>query len=122
MSVDSFKYLSRLITRCYKLTRVETELPIPWSPLTRPLDRSRFGPGTSGGLYHRAHEPPFNLGGSIARFTSGEAAADHRRNGALHWEVPSRPTTGQDVARSISFLAFRSRWVRKIGSFLSTRC
>jgi D-proline reductase (dithiol) PrdB len=61
MEVDSFRYLSRLISRYYKLTKVEKELPIPWSPLTRPLNQSRFGLVTSGGLYHKGHEPPFDL-------------------------------------------------------------
>ncbi len=61
MKVDSFKYLSRLITRYYKLTQVKAELPIPWSPLTRPLAQSRFGLVTSGGLYHQGHEPPYDL-------------------------------------------------------------
>jgi D-proline reductase (dithiol) PrdB len=61
VEVDSFKYLSRLISRYYRLTSVEAELPIPWSPLTRPLNQSRFGLVTSGGLYHTGHEPPFDL-------------------------------------------------------------
>ena len=61
MQVDSFKYVSRLIKRYYMLTKVETELPIPWSPLAQPLTQSRFGLVTSGGLYHQGHQPPFNL-------------------------------------------------------------
>ena len=61
MEVDSFRYMSRLMGRYYRLTKVETELPIPWSPQTRPLNRSRFGLVTSGGLYHKGHEPPFDL-------------------------------------------------------------
>jgi D-proline reductase (dithiol) PrdB len=61
MPVDSFKYLSRLITRYYKLSRTEKELPIPWTPLDRPVSECRFGLVTSGGLYHKGHEPPFDL-------------------------------------------------------------
>jgi D-proline reductase (dithiol) PrdB len=61
MEVDSFKYLSRLITRYYKMAQVETELPIPWTPLKRPLSQARFSLVTSGGLYHKGQEPPFNL-------------------------------------------------------------
>jgi len=61
MPVDSFKYLPRLITRYYKLTRVARELRIPWTPLTRPLDQCRFGLVTSGGLYHKDHELPFDV-------------------------------------------------------------
>lgn len=61
MPVDSFKYLSRLMTRYYKLTKMQLELPIPWTPLSRPLDQCRFGLVTSGGLYHKGYEPPFDL-------------------------------------------------------------
>ncbi|MFB0536860.1 MAG: glycine/sarcosine/betaine reductase selenoprotein B family protein [Anaerolineae bacterium] len=61
MAVDSFRYLSRLITRYYKLTQVKSELPIPWTPLSRPLNQARFGLVTSGGLYHRGYEPAFDL-------------------------------------------------------------
>lgn len=60
MTVDSFRYLSRLITRYYKLTKVKRELPIPWTPLSRPLSESRFGLVTSGGLYRKGHEAPFD--------------------------------------------------------------
>ena len=59
--VDSFRYVSPLITRYYKLTRVEKELPIPWTPLPRPVNRCRFALVTTGGLYHQGHEPPFDL-------------------------------------------------------------
>jgi len=61
MPVDSFKYLSRLISRYYKLTKVVPELPIPWTPLARPLAQCRYGLVTSGGLYHKGHEPPFDV-------------------------------------------------------------
>lgn len=60
-NVDSFRYLSRLVSRYYKLIQVKAELPIPWTPLARPLSQSRFGLVTSGGLYHKGHEPPFDL-------------------------------------------------------------
>ena len=61
MEVDSFKYLPRLVTRYYKMSQVATELPIPWTPLARPLDQTRFNLVTSGGLYHQGQEPPFDL-------------------------------------------------------------
>ena len=61
MQVDSFKYVSRLIKRYYEATKVERELPIPWTPLERRLDECRFALVTSGGLYHKGHEPPFDL-------------------------------------------------------------
>jgi hypothetical protein len=61
MPVDSFKYVSRLVTRYYKMTSVTAELPIPWSPVTRPLSELRFGLVTSGGLYQQGTEAPFDL-------------------------------------------------------------
>ena len=61
MAVDSFRYMSRLISRYCRLTKVEAEFPIPWSPLAQPLCESRFGLGTSGGLYHKGDGPPLDL-------------------------------------------------------------
>jgi hypothetical protein len=61
MPVDSFKYLPRLIAAFYRMTDRQPELPIPWTPLDRPLSGSTFGLVTSGGLYHRGVEPPFDV-------------------------------------------------------------
>lgn len=61
MQVDSFKYLPRLVARYYKLSRVERELPIPWTPVSKSLNQARFALVTSGGLYHRGVEPAFDL-------------------------------------------------------------
>jgi len=61
MSVDSFKYLPRLIATFYQMTDRQPELPIPWTPLPRPLHDCKFGLITSGGLYHRPVEPPFDV-------------------------------------------------------------
>ena len=61
MPVDSFKYLPRVIAAYYRMTDRQPELPIPWTPLPRPLAKCRFGLVTSGGLYHRGIEPPFDL-------------------------------------------------------------
>jgi D-proline reductase (dithiol) PrdB len=59
--VDSFKYLPRIIAAYYKMTKREPELPIPWNPLIRPVTECKFGLITSGGLYHKGVEPPFDL-------------------------------------------------------------
>ncbi|MDX1616924.1 MAG: hypothetical protein R3300_21630 [Candidatus Promineifilaceae bacterium] len=59
--VDNFKYLSSLVSGYYQLAQVSGPEPIPWTPLTRPLAERRFGLVTSGGLYHKGHEPPFDL-------------------------------------------------------------
>lgn len=60
MEVDSFRFLPSLIKRYYQLSRVRKELPIPFSPLLKPLRQCRFGLVTSGGLYHKGVEPPFD--------------------------------------------------------------
>jgi hypothetical protein len=72
MEVDSFRYLSRLIRRYYRLTQVDPEYPIPWAPLGRPLSRSRFALVTSGGLYHKGSGPPFDLAHERAHPTWGD--------------------------------------------------
>ena len=61
MTIDSFKFLPRLIAAFYQLTDRQPELPIPWTPLSCPLAECKFGLVTSGGLYHRGAEPPFDL-------------------------------------------------------------
>jgi D-proline reductase (dithiol) PrdB len=61
MPVDSFKYLPRIIAAFYQMTDRQPELPIPWTPLPRPLAECKFGLVTSGGLYHQGIEPPFDL-------------------------------------------------------------
>jgi D-proline reductase (dithiol) PrdB len=63
MTVDSFKYLSRLVSRYYKLASVDNPGPIPWTPLAKPLEAACFSLVTSGGLYHKGYEPPFDLEG-----------------------------------------------------------
>ena len=62
MPVDSFKYLPRIIAAFYQMTDREPELPIPWTSLPRPLPDCKFGLVTSGGLYHKGVEPPFDVG------------------------------------------------------------
>jgi len=61
MAVDSFKYLPRIIASFYKMTERKPELPIPWSPLSRPLPNCKFGLITSGGLYHQGVDSPFDV-------------------------------------------------------------
>lgn len=61
MPVDSFKYLPRIIGAFYQMDETEPALPIPWTPLARPLRECTFGLVTSGGFYRRGVEPPFDL-------------------------------------------------------------
>ena len=61
MSVDSFKYLPRLIALVYEMTDQQPEYPIPWTPLEKPISECKFALITSGGLYHKGVDPPFNI-------------------------------------------------------------
>lgn len=59
--VDSFKYLPRLLGSFYKNMEREPIQPIPWSPLEVPLTGCKFGLVTSGGLFHKGVDTPFDL-------------------------------------------------------------
>ena len=61
MPVDSFKFLPRLIATFYQMTEREPDYPIPWTPLTKPLAECKFGLITSGGIYQKGVEPPFDV-------------------------------------------------------------
>jgi len=61
MPVDSFKFLPRLIAEFYQMTDRQAEYPIPWTPISKPLNQCRIALVTSGGLYRLGVEPPFNL-------------------------------------------------------------
>lgn len=63
MQVDSFRYVPSLIKRYYQLNRVTKEMPIPFTPLSKPVEQCRFGLVTSGGLYHVRSEQPFDQEG-----------------------------------------------------------
>ena len=72
MEVDSFKYVSRLIARYYQMSSVKIECPIPWTQLQKRLEEARFSLVTSGGLYDRRREPPFDLERECAEPTWGD--------------------------------------------------
>lgn len=61
MTVDSFRFLPRVLAAFYQMTDQEPEFAIPWTLLERPLTECKFGLITSGGLYQRGTEPPFDL-------------------------------------------------------------
>ena len=61
MPVDSFKYVPRILAAYYRMADMHLELPIPWTPLKTPLSESTFSLVTTGGLYDRGVEHPFNL-------------------------------------------------------------
>lgn len=61
MPVDSFKYLPRLIATLYRMMEREPKLPIPWTPLERPIAESTVGLVTSAGFYLPQRQQPFDL-------------------------------------------------------------
>ena len=61
MPVDSFKFLPRLIRLFYEANEITPQHPIPWTPLEKPLSACTFGLVTSGGLYLKDRQPPFDL-------------------------------------------------------------
>ncbi len=60
MSVDSFRFASPLIKRYYQMSRVTRELPIPFTRPRKPISESRISLVTTGGLYRRGHDEPFD--------------------------------------------------------------
>jgi D-proline reductase (dithiol) PrdB len=97
MSVDSFKYLPRLIAAFYKMTQRQLELPIPWTPLPHPLSECKFGLVTSGGLYHKGLDQPFDV---------------EREKKEPRWGDPTFRTIPGDIQKSdlgISHLHFNTQ-------------
>lgn len=74
MTTDSFKFLPRMIAALYTSTDREPELPIPWTPLAKPLAECRFSLLTTGGLYVRGEQRPFNLDRERTEPTWGDPA------------------------------------------------
>jgi D-proline reductase (dithiol) PrdB len=106
MPVDSFKYLPRIIAAFYQMTDRQPELPIPWTPLPRPLAGCTFGLVTSGGLYHKGVEPPFDLQREKQEPTWGDptcrtlpAGGQQAEVGASHLHINTR-----DVLEDVNIL------------------
>jgi hypothetical protein len=72
MAVDSFTFLPRLIAMFYRMTKREPEMPIPWTPLGRPLSECTFGLVTSAGLYLHKSDHPFDVEGERQKPTWGD--------------------------------------------------
>jgi len=61
MTVDSFKFLPRVIAAYYKMTDRQPDMPIPWTQLQKPLSECKFGLVTTAGIYHRLNDSPFDV-------------------------------------------------------------
>ena len=60
MPVDSFKYLPRSIAAYYQTLVVQKADPIPWTPLSKPLNECRVAAVTTAGIYNKDTDPPFD--------------------------------------------------------------
>jgi D-proline reductase (dithiol) PrdB len=60
MSVDSFKYLPGSIAAYYRNMAVPREDPTPWTPMTKPQNKSTFSLVTTAGIYVKGAQPPFD--------------------------------------------------------------
>ena len=61
MTVDSYRFLPRLIQVVYDSYQLERIDPVPWTPLATPTRYAKFGLVTTGGLYHKGKQQPFDL-------------------------------------------------------------
>jgi hypothetical protein len=103
MPVDSFKYLPRLLTAFYQTWEQEPELPIPWTPLRRPVTGCVFGLVTSAGLYHRPTASPFDVERERREPTWGDptyraipAGIQHSELGVSHLHI-NADAVSQDI-------------------------
>ena len=106
MAVDSFKFLPGILATVYQMSDQRPELPIPWTPLALPLAECTFGLVTSGGLYPRDIEPPFDVEREKAEPSWGDPTyrilpveIDPTRIGASHLHINPR-----DVLRDPNIL------------------
>ncbi len=61
MTVDSFKFLPRILTALYETSPEKTWLPPPWTPLPGPVSTCKFGLVTTAGIYCKTQDSPFDL-------------------------------------------------------------
>lgn len=59
--VDSFKFLPRLIAKFYRLDERQPLLPIPYTRLEKPLAQCRIALITTGGLFLKDQQQPFDV-------------------------------------------------------------
>ena len=97
MTVDSFKFLPRLIATFYQMNERQPAYPIPWTPLSRPVSACSFALVTSANLDRRSFELNFEVStlvydsdfASNLRFLQRSYMADSRLVSAADW--PRRP-------------------------------
>ncbi len=112
MPVDSFKYLPRSIAAYYQTLLVKRADPIPWAPLSRPLDKCRFGLVTTAGIYDKERERPFDVEREKREPMWGDPtyrrigrAVGHAQIGASHLHINNR-----DILADINIVLPLSRF------------
>ena len=70
--VDSFKFLPRILRALYESEEIGSRGPIPWTPLSRPIQECSFGLVSSAGFFYKTSEPPFDLERERAEPTWGD--------------------------------------------------
>lgn len=63
MAIDSYKWLPGSFANYYKALPLEKAKPLPWTPLTKPIEECCFSLVTTAGLYVKGKEPSFDLDG-----------------------------------------------------------
>ena len=72
LSVDSFRFLPRLLKMYYEQLPVEPLGTIPWTPIGEILPKLTIGLVTSAGLYRKGIDPPFDLEREMREPTWGD--------------------------------------------------
>jgi D-proline reductase (dithiol) PrdB len=60
LPVDSFKWLPPMLVDQYRALELE-KAEVPWTPLSMPVEKCRFALVTTGGLYVKGKDAPFDL-------------------------------------------------------------
>ena len=97
MPVDSFKWLPPSLAGYYQSLPVQREEPVPWTPLTKPLNRCRFALVTTAGIYVQGREPPFDTEREEREPTWGDPSyrtiprdTPQEKIGACHLHISNR--------------------------------
>jgi D-proline reductase (dithiol) PrdB len=60
MAVDSFKWMPPALANYYRNLSLKRE-PVPWAPVTKPLNKCRFSLLSTAGVYVKGEQEPFDL-------------------------------------------------------------
>lgn len=61
MTVDSYKFLPRLLAALYEASPESTWSPPPWTPLPAPISNCKFALATTAGIYDQLNDRPFDV-------------------------------------------------------------